>query len=115
MLADYEALIRRGVVYVLADEGISGVLVMEQVGEAVFVENVAVLPSNQRSGLGRRLMRFAEEFARERGLSEILLYTNERMTENIAFYKGLGFREVDRRLEDGYRRVYLNKNLSEDA
>ncbi len=116
MLADYKALIRERVVYVLADGGaIAGVLVLEPVGDAALVENVAVYPSHQGSGLGRELMRFAEEFASERGLREVSLYTNELMTENIAFYHKLGFREVDRRLDDGYRRVFMSKDLPEKA
>ncbi len=67
-------------VYVLADGGaIAGVLVLKPVGDAALVENVAVYPSHQDSGLGRELMRFAEEFASERGLREVSLYTNELM------------------------------------
>jgi hypothetical protein len=33
------------------------------------------------------------------------------MTENLAFYAKLGFEEIDRRLKDGYRRVYFRKSL----
>ena len=95
MIADYAALIREGVVYVLADgDVIAGILVLEPVGDAALVENVAVHPSHQGSGLGRQLMHFVEEFASESGLREVILYTNELMTENIAFYKRLGFREI---------------------
>lgn len=116
MLADYEALIREGVVYVLVDgDVIAGVLVLKLIGDAALVENVAVHPSHQGSGLGRELMRFVEEFAGESGLREVSLYTNELMTENIAFYEKLGFREIDRRLDDGYRRVFMSKKLPEKA
>jgi ribosomal protein S18 acetylase RimI-like enzyme len=115
MLADYAALIRSGAVHVLDGDPIAGVLVLIPEGDAVLVENVAVHPSRQREGLGRKLMRFVEEFARERGLRGIALYTNERMTENIAFYEGLGFEEVGRRLDDGYRRVFMRKELPRGA
>ena len=116
MLADYAALIEGGVVYVLVDGNVVvGVLVVKPVGDAAFVENVAVHPSHQGLGLGREMMRFVEEFARERGLREVSLYTNELMTENIAFYKRMGFRENSRRLDDGYRRVFMSKELPEKA
>jgi len=36
----------------------------------------------------------------------------EVMTENQAIYTHLGYREVDRHTEDGYRRVYMEKPLS---
>jgi hypothetical protein len=33
------------------------------------------------------------------------------MTENQAIYAHLGYREVERRSEDGYRRIYMEKVL----
>ncbi len=33
------------------------------------------------------------------------------MHENLRFYPRLGYREVGRRLEDGFRRVYFSKQL----
>ena len=114
MLADYASLIHKGAVHVLAEGNtVAGVLVMEPVGDAVLVENVAVHPSRQGLGLGRYLMRFVEEFARENGVRKIELYTNERMTENIAFYGKLGYREIDRRVDEGYQRVFMRKRLLE--
>ena len=115
MLADYEALIRRGVAYVVRDtasaETVRGVLIMEPFDNALFIENVAVHPEHQHQGLGLRLMRFAEQQAAAKGLTELRLYTNERMTENIAFYQRLGYQEVERRTADGFRRVFMRKFL----
>ena len=56
-------------------------------------------------------MGFAEKAARDRGLREIWLYTNEKMTENLPFYRGLGFEETRRGLDEGYRRVFMKKRL----
>jgi hypothetical protein len=39
------------------------------------------------------------------------LCTHEVMTENQAIYARLGYVEVDRRAEDGYRRIYMEKSL----
>lgn len=47
--------------------------------------------------------------ARAAGLSQIRLYTNEAMTENLAYYPRHGYRETHRGIEDGYRRVYFTK------
>jgi GNAT superfamily N-acetyltransferase len=77
----------------------------------LLIENVAVHPSIQGSGLGRELMDFAEGVATERGLTRLALYTNEVMTENLSIYGHLGFSEVARRTEDGYRRIYMEKRL----
>ncbi|HEX7058445.1 MAG TPA: hypothetical protein VF176_01160 [Solirubrobacterales bacterium] len=39
------------------------------------------------------------------------LYTNAKMTENLELYLRLGYREVDRRCELGFERVFLAKRL----
>ena len=43
--------------------------------------------------------------------TRLSLYTNEVMTENQAIYTHLGYREVGRNTDDGYRRVYMEKLL----
>ncbi len=53
-----------------------------------------------------------EQQARKEHVKEIRLYTNEVMTENLLFYQKLGFEEEDRRMQDGYRRVFLHKVLA---
>ena len=61
---------------------------------------------------GRRDLVFAERRAREAGLAALDLYTNEAMRENLALYSRLGFVEVGRRDDAGYRRVFLRKTLA---
>ena len=56
-------------------------------------------------------MDFAEPVAHARGFDRIALYTNEAMTENPLIYGHLGFHVVDRRTENGYRRIYMEKDL----
>lgn len=113
MVADFEALAAAGEVHVLIDGGVlAGFIVMRSGAGHLFVENVAVHPDRQGRGFGRRLMAFAEAAARERGLPALELYTNVKMTENFAFYEGLGFVETERRHEDGFDRVYLRKTLA---
>ncbi len=58
-------------------------------------------------------MAVAEERARNAGCDAVRLYTNEHMTENIEFYQKLGFEETERRVERGYRRVYMRKPMRE--
>lgn len=116
MLADYGTLIAQGLVYVLREPTrgvLCGVLVMMPDNDGIFIENVAVHPEHQRRGLGRRLLSFAERQALASGLSELRLYTNELMTENIAYYRRLGYEEVDRRMDHGFRRVFMRKVLQD--
>jgi ribosomal protein S18 acetylase RimI-like enzyme len=112
MTAGYGALIDAGEVWVArAGEGVAGVLVLRPQPPALLVENVAVEPGHQGQGLGRHLMAFADEHARAMGLGEVVLYTNERMTENLRFYPALGFTETGRGMQDGFARVFYRKLL----
>jgi len=111
MERDYaEAIENRGI-WVVGDP-VRGLISLITKPEAVLlIENVAVHPSIQGSGRGRQLMDFAEVVATDRGLDRLALFTNEAMTENFTLYKHLGFFEVARRTEDGYRRIYMEKIL----
>src|SRR5690242_10098817 len=93
-------------VYVTVDEDDGQI-----VGVVVLVDSVAVAPGRQGHGHGRALLAFAEHRARERGCGEVRLYTNAAMTENLALYPRLGYVEVDRRVDDGYDRVYFTKDV----
>ncbi len=60
------------------------------------------------------LLERAERDAVELGLTEVRLYTNEAMTENLTFYPRHGYRETGRALQDGFRRVYFSKTVRND-
>jgi ribosomal protein S18 acetylase RimI-like enzyme len=112
MLADYAALIEAGEVHVLEDGGQPVALIVLRPDEdGLFIENIAVDPAIQRKGHGRALLSFAEREARRLGLTALRLYTNAAMTENLTYYPRLGFRETDRREEDGYKRVFFEKRV----
>jgi ribosomal protein S18 acetylase RimI-like enzyme len=110
LLRDYGPSIEAGTTWVTGSP-IIAVLTLYPREDHLYVENVAVHPGAQGGGLGRALMGFAEQEAGRRGLSRMALVTHEVMTENQAIYSHLGYTEVDRRAEDGYRRIYMEKRL----
>jgi GNAT superfamily N-acetyltransferase len=110
MLRDYGPSIEAGATWV-GGSPIIAVLTLYARDDHLLIENVAVHPSAQGRGLGRVLMSFAEHEAASRGLSRLTLYTHEVMTENQAIYARLGYVELERRSEDGYRRIYMEKRL----
>lgn len=61
----------------------------------VLIENVAVDPSFQKRGYGRKMVAYAEQLARAAGLTTVRLYTNEKFEENLGLYASLGY-EVER-------------------
>jgi len=58
------------------------------------------------------LLDLAEQHARRLRLSEIRLYTNEAMTENVAYYARHGYVETHRAEQDGFRRVFFRKPVA---
>ena len=112
MLDDYGALIEAGRVHVMENDGTpKGVLVLIPEADAMLLDNIAVDPSAQGAGLGREMMNFAEDAARNAGYKAIRLYTNAMMTENIALYTRAGYVETHRGVEKGLHRVYMTKQL----
>jgi GNAT superfamily N-acetyltransferase len=59
--------------------------------ERMTIEAVRVRADQRGSGLGRRLMTFAVERARERGCRMVQLTTDKRRTDAHRFYAALGF------------------------
>ena len=112
MLTDYAVAVREHVVWVVEDGArIVGVLELDLREDHLWVENVAVSPDQQGRGLGRRLLRHAEDEARRHGLREIGLLTNERYAANIAMYTRYGYRETHRQPHLGTDLVYFRKTL----
>lgn len=112
MLADYGLAVTNHQTWVVSD-GESIFAVLELIPRAGFllIENIAVEPFLQKSGRGRELMHFAETEAKRQGFNELRLYTNERFTENIHFYKGIGYRETYRESYKGTDVVHMAKTL----
>ena len=112
MQDDYAVLIDTGHVVVADAAGsIVGMLVLAQTPDGFLLENVAVLPSWHGQGVGRALLQHAEHVAANLGHASLYLYTNERMTENIALYARAGYVEYARRTEHGHARVFMRKPL----
>jgi ribosomal protein S18 acetylase RimI-like enzyme len=113
MLQDYREVIARNEVFVaLADRLVCGVLVLGRTEEGFLLDNVAVSPAAQGSGIGRMLLQLAEQRACAAGYDSIFLYTHERMLESRALYARIGYEEFARRTEQGCTRVYLRKRLA---
>jgi ribosomal protein S18 acetylase RimI-like enzyme len=113
MTDDYAEVVRTHQV-VVAERGgsIVGLVVLGVSDEGFFVDNVAVDPSSQGTGVGKALLEHAESAARNAGFDSIYLYTHERMVENLALYSRIGYVEYDRRLHGEARLVYLRKSLA---
>ena len=112
MLDDYAQIIAQHTVWVMEDDNaIVGLIVLMQKEYGMLLDNVAIHPTYQGRGLGKRLMQWAEKEVVRRGFEAIHLYTHEKMTQNINIYSKMGYLETERRHEYGFNRVYMRKCL----
>jgi ribosomal protein S18 acetylase RimI-like enzyme len=111
---DHARHVARGEQYVMAsdDGAVVGAIVLVARDEHLFIDNVAIDPSLHGRGLGGKLLSFAEDEARRRGLPEVRLYTNAAMTENLAIYAHLGYVETGREQVGPFHRVAFAKPLA---
>jgi len=98
MAADWARLLSEQEIWILDDPAGEAVasLSLDVQADHVMIWSVAVAPAQQRRGLGRRLMVFAETRARELQRPELRLFTNARMAGNVALYRRLGYSETRR-------------------
>jgi ribosomal protein S18 acetylase RimI-like enzyme len=112
MITDFQSSIDVDQIFVADWDGkVSGFVVFYAKNDHVHLENIAVNSTSQKKGIGLQLIQFVESQTLENGFDRIELYTHEKMTENLGIYPRLGYREFDRRTEDGFDRVYFEKFL----
>lgn len=113
MLADWRSIARAGTTTLARfDCRLVGLIVLVIQPDSVLIEDVAVASDSQGQGIGAALLAHAEQTAVAAGIGQLTLYTNEMTTENLGYYANRGFVETGRFIEDGYRRVYFQKQIS---
>jgi GNAT superfamily N-acetyltransferase len=112
MLANFPEIIAAGKVWVAEIAGrVVGVLVQNETEAGFYIDTVAAVPELKGTGIGRALLLFAESEAARRGYRSIYLCTNVKMTENQSFYPKIGYVEYERKLDQGYDRIFYRKQL----
>jgi N-acetylglutamate synthase-like GNAT family acetyltransferase len=112
MLEDFEDTVRDAQVHVAELDGrVVGVAVLKITDEGFYLDNVAVRPSAQGAGVGRKLLELVESEALRHGFRSVYLATHELMHENRALYTRVGYVEYDHRVVNGYPRVFFRKQL----
>ncbi len=112
MTADYARAVRENQIWLAGEPpAIEAMLELVPAADHLLVANIAVHPDRQGTGLGRRLLDFAETEAKRQGFDELRLYTHVTMTENVAMYEHLGWQQTHRGGQDGFERVFMRKLL----
>ena len=112
MTDDYAEVVREFQVTVVERGGeVIALVALGVTDEGFVVDNIAVDPRHQGTGVGRVLLEHAEAEARRAGFDSIYLYTHETMSENLDLYRRIGYVEYDRRPVVAGLSVYLRKPL----
>ena len=114
MVHDYAHSIAEQNVFVLLDDHDvrKGFILFYPEQGSMMLDTVAILPECAGLGFGKLLIQYCEAEARKNGLKSVALYTNEKMTENLAMYPKLGYCEIARKHQDGFDRVFFEKPLT---
>jgi ribosomal protein S18 acetylase RimI-like enzyme len=109
MDVDYTHLMRRGCLFVVGSPAVATVTLIPE-DSWLYLDNFAVAPDQQGQGIGRRILAFAEEHARQLWLPEVRLLTNEMMWENQRMYEAAGYVEYQRTHHaPGFDRIHYRK------
>lgn len=114
MTADYARAVEEHVIDLLEVDGkLVALIEVIPAADHWMIENLAVDPSEQGKGHGDRLLARLERLARERGIAELRLYTNEKFAANIAYYAKRSYQEYRRQeLVPGTIAVHMRKRLT---
>jgi GNAT superfamily N-acetyltransferase len=92
---ELEALMEKGVFLVLEEEGgLVATVYVEPRGERCYLGLLSIAPERQGTGLGRRMMAAAEQFAGEKGCIFMdLRVVSARREQLVPLYRRLGYAE----------------------
>lgn len=104
-LADIEAVADRdGLVCAFDDGELVGCVFFKTEQDSLYIGKLAVEPSNQGQGIGRRLLIEAEKRAIAKKLSSLRLETRIELTENHRTFEKFGFVKTAENAHAGYDR-----------
>ncbi|MFJ9828078.1 GNAT family N-acetyltransferase [Streptomyces sp. NPDC101160] len=111
MEEDHAANVAAGRIFVVG-EPVAGLVFVVAKPDHLYLDTIAVHPDAQGTGLGRILMDWVEQRARELGLPEVRLFTNAMMWENQKLYERYGYEVTERRQDGPYDRIHYRKVLN---
>lgn len=89
----------------LDDSQLAGCIFCRPEPSSLYIGKLAILPSEQGKGIGKRLLELAETVARQRGLGVLRLETRIELTGNHATFARWGFRKTAENRHAGFDRT----------
>ena len=112
MAADYETALRQHRFDLLYKDGVLAALIETITrDDHLHIQNLCVSPKFQRLGLGRQLLNYAQEMAKQKNLPALRLDTNKYFTGNVDLYLRHGFSIAWEKPVDGGVHVHMVKHM----
>lgn len=81
--------------------------------EAIYeFSKMAISPAFRGKGYGNEMMRFALDFAKDKGWKKVILYSSTRLKNAIYLYRKYGFKEVLLEKNSQYSRSDIKMEIS---
>lgn len=82
-------------------------------GEAIYeFSKMAISPAFRGKGYGNEMMRFALDFAKDKGWKKVILYSSTTLKNAIHLYHKHGFKEVPLEKDNHYSRSDIKMEIS---
>ncbi|HBT08672.1 MULTISPECIES: GNAT family N-acetyltransferase [Leeuwenhoekiella] len=100
------------ILVVLLEEKVAGVVALMPDENGVFEMTKMAVDSNLRGQkIGQKLLQYTLDFARAKGLDQLILYSNRKLGNAIYLYRKFGFEEIPLETPNPYERADIKMKI----
>ncbi|MBQ51314.1 MAG: GNAT family N-acetyltransferase [Leeuwenhoekiella sp.] len=100
------------ILVVLLEEKVAGVVALMPDENGVFEMTKMAVDSNLRGQkIGQKLLQYTLDFARAKGLDQLILYSNRKLENAIYLYRKFGFEEIPLETPNPYERADIKMKI----
>ena len=100
------------ILVVLLEEKVAGVVALMPDENGVFEMTKMAVDTNLRGQkIGQKLLQYTLDFARDKGLDQLILYSNRKLENAIYLYRKFGFEEIPLETPNPYERADIKMKI----
>ena len=100
------------ILVVLLEEKVAGVVALMPDENGVFEMTKMAVDTNLRGQkIGQKLLQYTLDFARAKGLDQLILYSNRKLENAIYLYRKFGFEEIPLETPNPYERADIKMKI----
>lgn len=100
------------ILVVLLEGKVAGVVALMPDENGVFEMTKMAVDTNLRGQkIGQKLLQYTLDFARDKGLDQLILYSNRKLENAIYLYRKFGFEEIPLETPNPYKRADIKMKI----